>query len=593
MNSETRNCQNCKKDFTIEPEDFDFYKKIDVPPPTWCVYCRMQRRMASAAGSTILHQRLCQAPGHSERIVSVYPEPTKSPVYDAKFWTSDGWDALSYGREYDFSRPFFAQFKELMDVVPTRATEILNSVDSDYCLGVTDCKNCYLCSGSFGSENCLYGHTVAFSKECVDATICTFIEQCYDLVSVDKSFKTTGSAYSDELIDCDFMYDCRGCSDCFGCVSLRSKKYCIFNKQYSKEDYKKERAKYDLGSYAVRQRVLREFSSLVMKQPRKYALVRNSPGSTGDNLINTKNSRHAFQSLDNVENCHYSFVIGYGTKDSQDVAGAGLKSQLIYDSVSVIGSSDVAFSYRVRNSEDVQYSRECFDSSHLFGCVGLRSKKYCIFNRQYQKEEYQVLVERIKKQMDEVLYVDALGRRYGYGEFIPPEHFLVPYNGSWAEHHFPESKSSALQKGFWWYDDSKKDRPADMTFSEIPDHITESDDSITEKIITCGNASKGVNGCSGIFKIVPTELRFHKKFNIALPRNCRMCRFFIHWLQVTPYKLWRRQCECVGAEQRTGYVNTGNHAHGVTRCQNEFETAYEPGRPEMLYCEECYNKEIL
>lgn len=27
MNSETKQCQNCKKDFTIEPDDFAFYEK--------------------------------------------------------------------------------------------------------------------------------------------------------------------------------------------------------------------------------------------------------------------------------------------------------------------------------------------------------------------------------------------------------------------------------------------------------------------------------------------------------------------------------------------------------------------------------------
>ena len=27
MQAETKNCQNCKNDFTIEPEDFAFYEK--------------------------------------------------------------------------------------------------------------------------------------------------------------------------------------------------------------------------------------------------------------------------------------------------------------------------------------------------------------------------------------------------------------------------------------------------------------------------------------------------------------------------------------------------------------------------------------
>ena len=44
MKSEIKNCQNCKKDFTIEAEDFNFYEKMKVPPPTFCPLCRAQRR---------------------------------------------------------------------------------------------------------------------------------------------------------------------------------------------------------------------------------------------------------------------------------------------------------------------------------------------------------------------------------------------------------------------------------------------------------------------------------------------------------------------------------------------------------------------
>jgi len=34
-NSQTKICQNCKKEFIIEPEDFEFYEKIKVPTPTF------------------------------------------------------------------------------------------------------------------------------------------------------------------------------------------------------------------------------------------------------------------------------------------------------------------------------------------------------------------------------------------------------------------------------------------------------------------------------------------------------------------------------------------------------------------------------
>ena len=46
MQSETKQCQNCKNDFTIEPDDFGFYEKMQVPAPTFCPDCRAQRRFA-------------------------------------------------------------------------------------------------------------------------------------------------------------------------------------------------------------------------------------------------------------------------------------------------------------------------------------------------------------------------------------------------------------------------------------------------------------------------------------------------------------------------------------------------------------------
>ena len=42
MKVETKICQNCKKDFIIEPEDFNFYEKIKVPLPTFCADCAIR-----------------------------------------------------------------------------------------------------------------------------------------------------------------------------------------------------------------------------------------------------------------------------------------------------------------------------------------------------------------------------------------------------------------------------------------------------------------------------------------------------------------------------------------------------------------------
>lgn len=42
------------------------------------------------------------------------------------------------------------------------------------------------------------------------------------------------------------------------------------------------------------------------------------------------------------------------------------------------------------------------------------------------------------------------------------------------------------------------------------------------------------------------------------------------------------------------YTNTANHSPHSTNqsCPNEFETSFAPDRPEIVYCEECYQAEV-
>src|SRR3989338_1389539 len=110
--SENRICQNCKNSFSIEPEDFNFYEKIDVPPPTFCPECRTQRRL-TWRNEMSLYKRKCSVPGHDEEIISIYSQDKSLIVYDHDYWWSDKWDPLEYGRDFNFSKSFFQQWKEL------------------------------------------------------------------------------------------------------------------------------------------------------------------------------------------------------------------------------------------------------------------------------------------------------------------------------------------------------------------------------------------------------------------------------------------------------------------------------------------------
>src|SRR3989344_5358630 len=130
MQSETKKCQNCHKEFTIEPDDFGFYEKIKVPPPTWCPDCRLIRRL-QWRNEHSLFRRKNEANG--EMIISAYHPEAKIKTYDRETWWGDSWDPRDYGRDYDFSRPFFEQFRELLQRVPHMALLDSRSVNARFC----------------------------------------------------------------------------------------------------------------------------------------------------------------------------------------------------------------------------------------------------------------------------------------------------------------------------------------------------------------------------------------------------------------------------------------------------------------------------
>ncbi|MDP3724997.1 MAG: hypothetical protein Q8R20_00825 [Nanoarchaeota archaeon] len=88
MNFETRQCQNCKNQFTIEADDFLFYEKMKVPAPTFCPLCRLRRQL-TFRNERSLYKRTCDAPGHTEKFISMYAPEKKLKVYDKEYWWSD------------------------------------------------------------------------------------------------------------------------------------------------------------------------------------------------------------------------------------------------------------------------------------------------------------------------------------------------------------------------------------------------------------------------------------------------------------------------------------------------------------------------
>lgn len=566
---------------------------MKTPPPTWCPECRAQRRMIWR-NERSLYKRKCDVSGHTEDIISIYSPDREMVVYDRSYWKSDAWNPLDSGQEYDFQRPFFAQLDRLLHRVPLIALFNENTVNSEYTNHVFEMKNCYLVFGAWLDENVHYSSKVGQSRECMDVTGCTSLEQAYEDTFCSRSYDLKFSYQSSDCVSSALLYNCRNCEYCFLSTNLRNKKYCIFNKPYSKEAYLEKLKEFDLGSYTTVQRLREELRKLDLFSVHRFAAIEKSVNVTGDNLSEAKNCLYCFDFSQRIEDSKYIVHGALDFKDSYDGYGVGM-GELHYEVVdSGIQASRVAFGVVVYSSHDVFYSINCKSCHHLFACIGLRNKQYCILNKQYTKEEYEALVPQIIAHMNEMPYTDAQGRVYRYGEFFPPELSPFAYNETIAQEYFPLTKDQVRERGYHWRDPDPKAYTITKKPDDLPDHIRDIKDSILQETIGCSHEGKCQEQCTTAFRIIPQELVFYRSQNLSLPRLCPNCRHYERLKQRNPLKLWHRKCTCGGMKSENGiYQNQASHFHSGSRCPNEFETSYSPERKEIIYCEACYQSEVV
>jgi len=592
MNSETKNCQSCHQEFRIEPEDFAFYERIKVPPPTWCPECRLVRRL-SFRNERSLYKDSCDLCG--KEIVSMYAPEGPFTVYCNSCWFSDKWDGKQFGKDFDPSKPFFEQFAELLISVPRMALEAYQNENSPYSNFTWIAKNVYLSPSTMYSENIAFCFSCWHTSELFDCYRVDNSQLGYEILESSRCSTSRYIIYGAECLDSAFLFDCRNCRSCFMSSNLRNKSYVFRNEQLSPDEYKKRISLVDFGSYHEMQNLIKEYRSMSAMALRKFAAFNKGENFSGDILGNVKNAHYCFSGTD-VENVKYGGQM-LKIKDSMDIYGAGPPGELLYEGVNVgYNDSLILFSsHTFENMNDVQYCDYCrLSGDHLFGCAGLHKGRYSILNKQYTEEEYKELVPRIISRMGSVPYTDKKGRIYKYGEFFPSELSPFAYNETIAQEFFPLSKERTIESGFRWRDSDIKEYKITRKPEELLDNIKDVGDDIFKETIECSHKGGCVHQCTSAFRIIPEELAFYRRMNLPLPRLCPNCRHYERLAQRNPMKLWHRKCQCAGVKGESGvHANTVKHQHGEGHCPNEFETSYAPERPETVYCESCYNSEIV
>ena len=563
-----KTCLNpwCKQSFEITEADLAFYDKISpvfsgkkeqIPSPTLCPNCRMQRRL-SFRNERSLYKRACSISGRE--IVSVYRPDAPFPVYDNPEWWSDAWDGRSYGCDFVGTKPFSQQFIDLLNAVPKMARiQQGENLNAEFTNCASYNKNCYMLFSANGNEDCYYGSFINKCRSCVDNHNILRCELCAHCSDCTGCYHGIGLQDCSNCTDCIFSAHCVGCRSCFGCVNLREKEYHFFNVPCSKEEYASKLEDLRLSgasSFAAQQS---KALASMLRHPRRYYEGLQNEDATGNYITQSKHAHHCFDSSD-LEDCAFCSCC-HNMRDAYDITHYGISetNELLLEGEGIgHGAVRVQFCKLVwGGSTDMLYSYECFACSHCFGCTGLKRASFCILNKQYMEEQYYQLVPQIISRM----------RQDGeWGEFFSTPVSPFAHNETVAIDYEPITRAEALVRGFFWHDavDELSHVSKTIPAEKLPESIEEIPDDILNWAIQCEATKRP-------FKIIKQELEFYRTLGLPVPRLHPDERHRRRMSLRNPRTLWKRTC---------------------AKCKKGIETTYAPERPEIVYCESCYLAEV-
>lgn len=412
MSSQVKLCKNCAQNFLVTDEDEKFYEKISptfagkfykIPSPTLCPPCRTRRRLAFR-NENKLYRRKSDLTG--KEMISVFRPDSPYKIYTKDEWWSDKWNAMDYGQEPDLgqsdgqsdahsSKSFFEQFAELQLKVPRPPLINNKAENSDYCNFADENKNSYMVTSANRNQDCYYGFLLVENKDCVDCLWCTNCELAYECVDCRNCYNTNHAQNCDSCADSSFLYNCKNVQSSLFCVNLKNVKYHIANKPATKEEY--ERVKNELKNNPQKYaEAISKFEQLKLElNVRKANNFVACENVTGENIFHSKNISEGFDVYESRDSAYLHD--GLKATDCQDICFFD-GTELCYESTSLIGYG-YRFTNFCRDSYNLFYCDNCHACKNLFACAGLKHKEYCIFNRQYEKNDYERTCAAIIEQM--------------------------------------------------------------------------------------------------------------------------------------------------------------------------------------------------
>lgn len=421
-------------------------------------------------------------------IISVYSEKAFCPVYSHDEWYSDGWESPYL--EIDASKSFFDQFHELQKIAPVVGLLSSMQENAEYCQDSEGLKNCYLVFDALNCQDVYYSTRIYNSRDCVDVYWVMDSELLYDCVYMFNAYNCRYSFNCHHVSDSFFLFHCRNVKHSFMCSNMRNKEYCIYNKQVSKEEYEKFIAEIHWDSYHEILKLKERFiNEIIPSTPIPPAVLENCENVEGNYLKNTANAFKAFESFD-LKDVYNVFQCAKGN----DIAGAYMCNDRVEKCFQCVATGIGVFDVRncafVWHGSFMEYCYLCLSCQNCFGCIGLRNKKYYIFNKPYSKEEYETKVKALKENMV---------TRGEYNQFFPLKLSPFPYEDTIS---------------FDLFDNRDKD-----VFAAELEQSKSVSNNVDEKAIQICLIS------GQKFNYIPQEIVFYHKHKIPLPRVSSPLRY--------------------------------------------------------------------
>lgn len=570
---EWKTCTVSGQEFPIFQSDLDFLEKISptfagskhpLPLPALCPEERQRRRLMFR-NERKLYRRNCDATG--KPIITVYsPDPAASrdgaskpyKVYDQNIRWWDSWDPFQYGMDFDFNKTFFDQYKDLFYDTPHLYLVNIDTENSYYTNYALQQKNCYLIFGWAKNEDCSNSAFLFDSVKCNDMLSSNNCEFSFEWVDCEKMYSCYYAVNCKECSNCVMIEDCVNCSNCIACFGIANQEYCYLNKKYSKEEFKNIEDKYKNLTNPKVWMLRQELGQLKKDLPHMYAHIYNSENCIGNVISHSKNCIIGFDVL-NVEDCKYVYSSPNSVRSQDCVFNAADGVKNSYNVCSTVWLDTWITTFLVWYGSNMFYCMECFHCNDCFGCIWLKNQQYCIFNKQYSKEEYDKLVSQI---------VDKMIADKQRGEYFDLPICPFGYNETVAMEYFPMTRDEAIKR---WY--KRQDNNYDpvvskeikaLKWDQIPGDIEEVQDDVLDDIFICEVSDKP-------FRINKQELDFYRKHHLPLPRIHPDIRHQQRFAKRPLRDLHVRNCD---------------------KCGMEMLSVYEKKDECKVYCDVCYNKEV-